>query len=250
MEKKPKNTVYMGKRIDLLDHNPSWYLNINDLCTHVLVCGGDNPSRTTVTKRLVDGAHMLRRKLVVVSATGSWSDVKLGGGTITSDFDSKRVSAMLGGRSTSNVVLEIGEDSPSHLNSCLASMFDSMFSTAHRESDELKLLVVLDGVYDVLLDALGPRCSSILFLERGVREFRKWGVGILLATEKLSRLTEGIMANLWTIVHLGSSDPNETRKSSLYFRGESPRLAKLRLGEALAISPNYWYSEPFRLKLR
>jgi len=250
MEKKPNNAIYMGRILDFMERNPSWYLNVDDLCSHVLVCGRDGPSRTVVAKRLADGAHRLRCKLVVVSTTGSWSDVELGRNVTHSDSDPELASVVLEGQSTSNVVLEMGEDSPSHLNSYLSSMFDSIFSTVHRGSTRLKLLIVLNGVHDVLLDALGPRCSSIIFMERGVREFRKWGAGILLTTEKLSRLAGDTMANFWTIIHLGSSDPKEIQKSSLYFREESPRLAKIGSREALAVSPNYWYSEPFRLKLR
>jgi len=244
-----KHTIFMGRNYDLPVHHPSWELKAEDLCTHLLVCGGDVDSRTEVAKHVADGVCKLKRKIVVLSVTGLWRDVKFGRRTLTTGLEPESISRALEEKSFPNVVIEMKGVNPGYLNEYLTSLVSSLSSAVREESTKLRLLLVLDGIYNVIFNAFGPRCSSIFYLERSVREFRKWGMGVILTAEKLSYLTDPLRANFWTVIHLGTDDEKEVQKSSIYFREESPRLLRLHKGEALAISHDYWYGEPFRLKL-
>lgn len=239
----------MGKNFDLPVHHPSWYLAVDDLCSHLLSVGGEASERTSIARRVADGVHRSRRKVLVVSVTGFWSDLTLGKNTMTSDFHPARVGDLLESRDHQNVILEFGKVSPDFLNSFIATLFDSLLSSVYQESTRLKLLIVMDGVYDYILNSIGWNCPSVYYMERAVRECRKWGVGILMSAEKISRLTDVLMANFWTVIHLGSQNPEEVMAAPVHFKGEASKLKDMKSGEALALSANYYYAEPFRLRL-
>ena len=65
------------------------------------------------------------------------------------------------------------------------------------ETPEIKLLLVYDEIHR-LLPKFGGSGEGFLQIERGCREFRKWGVGILMISQVLADFVGQIKANINT----------------------------------------------------
>ncbi len=238
----------MGKNVDFPVHHPRWMLPVDSLSTHLLVCGGAPFSRHALMRYVAEQVYKRRRRVAVFSTISEWN-AHLGRRILDCYSSAKDLIAMISNARSPNLRVLMDLAHSKKIDHRLASLLDELSDSVREESRALRLLLVFDGVYDVLVHNRGSRCASIFYLERAVREFRKWGIGVAMSAEGLSTLTDPLRTNFWTVVHLGTRDQAEIETAALYFGKESSLLPKLRRGEALALSYESWNAEPFRLRL-
>ncbi|MEM2874845.1 MAG: hypothetical protein QW567_02315, partial [Candidatus Hadarchaeales archaeon] len=115
--------------------------------------------------------------------------------------------------------------------------------------DEIMRLSFLGPFEDIPLEHGLFRSAGALWLERGVRELRKFGRGIVITSASMKNINEETLSNIWTLVHLGSRDPSEVEAARIFFGDDSKRILETGEGRALVLSPHCNYGLPFLVRL-
>jgi len=284
MAKKPavkKGAIELGTICTFPGFKSPALIQVDDFTCHALICGGRAAERTSLALKFAKETIRLKRNILVISATKEWPNILFGKPPAARlfmapepEFGIENLVNRVKGHST---IFEFGEQNPAALDSFLSNVVERIFEMRHVDSQRLKLLVVLDGVYDAIADKYGMKSRGILHpiydqaydqvrqdvyegkhgvksrgllqLERGVREFRKLGIGFVLTSTQMTAIRKDTLANIWTLIHLGSDDPAEIKTSAMFYRAETEKITRLHSNEGLVLSPNYNYGEPFLVKL-
>ena len=94
---------------------------------------------------------------------------------------------------------------PKNYDTFVANMIRQIFHSKLDEFRGLKYIVAFDEIHRIL-PKFGGSGAGFLQIERGCREFRKWGIGILLISQVLSDFVGEIKANINTLVQMKTKD--------------------------------------------
>ncbi|MEM2878638.1 MAG: hypothetical protein QXG10_03725 [Candidatus Hadarchaeales archaeon] len=259
-----RNCIELGTMQPFPGVNQPALFQINDLTTHALICGGTQESRTALAQKIAAETLRLRRNVLVISAVGGWAaalqqrkDVRI----FNSPPREFALREAVGKTAGSCAVFELRGIGPREIDSFLEDVGRSIFGTIENETSKLELLLILDGVYDLIapLSFKGPfeeiplehglfRSPGILWLERGVRELRKFGRGIVLTSAMIGNINSETLSNIWTLIHMGGG-PSEVKAAEVFFGEDSKKIMELEDGKALALSPNLNNGRPFIMKI-
>jgi hypothetical protein len=138
---------------------------------------------------------------------------------------------------------------PEELDRFVRRTIDAIFAIPWPESREVKLLLVYDEVHRLLPKYGGRR--GYLALERGCREFRKWGIGLWMISQVLSDFKGAIRANIATEVQLRTRYSGDLRwVRGKYGRQYAESVPKLVTGIALVQNAKYNDGKPYFINFR
>ena len=146
-------------------------------------------------------------------------------------------------------VFLINKLKPAQLDKFVRKTMDDIIAYPWPEAKELKLLIVYDEVHR-LLPKYGGK-GGYVALEKGCREFRKWGLGLFLISQVLSDFKGAIRANIATEIQLRTKyvgDINRTK--SKYGSDYASRVVKLTIGTGLSQNPEYNDGKPWFINFR
>jgi hypothetical protein len=88
-------------------------------------------------------------------------------------------------------------------------------------------------------------------LERGCREFRKWGIGLFMISQVLMDFRGAIRANIGTEIQLRTKYEGDIgRVKQKYGMEYSATLPKLRIGTGMVQNPDYNDGKPYFIQFR
>ena len=105
-------------------------------------------------------------------------------------------------------VFTINKLDPADADILVANTIRQVFKANLPESPELRLLLVFDEVHR-LLPKFGGSGQGFLQIERALREFRKWGVGLVLISQVLKDFIGETKANINTTIQMRTSDETD-----------------------------------------
>jgi hypothetical protein len=138
---------------------------------------------------------------------------------------------------------------PEELDRFVRRTIDAIFAVPWPESKKLELLIVYDEVHRLLPKYGGAK--GYLALERGCREFRKWGIGLWMVSQVLGDFKGAIRANIATEVQLRtrySGDMKWAREK--YGKQYAETLPKLVTGTAMVQNPKFNDGKPYFVTFR
>jgi hypothetical protein len=139
--------------------------------------------------------------------------------------------------------------SPKDLDTFVRRTIQSVFDMRPPESKEIKLLLVYDEVHR-LLPKYGGK-GGYVALERGCREFRKWGIGLFMISQVLQDFRGAIRANIATEIQLRTKYEGDlNRVKTKYGSDYASRVVKLMVGNALVQNPEYNDGKPWFVNFR
>ncbi len=113
------------------------------------------------------------------------------------------------------------------------------------ESKQLKYLLVYDGIHN-LLPKYGGSGKVFVQIERAAREFRKWGVGLLLISQVLADFAGELKANLNTEIQMRTRDENDLKRVKESYGEEALKsLVKAAIGTSMIANSAYNKGKPF-----
>jgi hypothetical protein len=134
---------------------------------------------------------------------------------------------------------------PKDMDLVVANAIREVFHENFPESKPLKLFLVFDEVHR-LLPKFGGSGDGFLQIERGCREFRKWGVGIMLISQTLSDFMGTIKANINTEIQMRTRDEGDLERIKQRYGDEVLRsLVKATVGTGLVENPAYNRGKPY-----
>ena len=132
----------------------------------------------------------------------------------------------------------------------MASTIEQIFKSRPEESKELKTLIVYDEVHR-LLPKFGGSGQGFIQLERGAREFRKWGIGLILISQVLSDFVGEIKANIGTEVQMGTRYEGDLERVSMKYGDDILKsVVKEPIGTGMNVNAEYNNGRPYFVSYR
>jgi len=138
---------------------------------------------------------------------------------------------------------------PEEFDQAVRNIIDTMFKVGWEESTKLKMLVVFDEVHR-LLEKYGGK-GGYVALERACREFRKWGIGIIMCSQVLADFKEAVAGNVLTDIQLNTKNLEDIRKAKDKYGEEyANRITRQGLGVGMIHNPKYNDGKPYFIQFR
>ncbi|MFH1249195.1 MAG: DUF87 domain-containing protein [archaeon] len=249
------------------------FFDMDDLTTHLIAAGTTGSGKTVSAMVLAEEILRKNRSVVVFDPTAQWT------GFLAPNKDKKMFEMYKkfglkkeDTRAFKGMILDItdpkqeidirdylkpGEITVFTLNRLTTEQFDvavrniigAIFKQHWEESSGLKVLVVFDEVHR-LLEKYGGK-GGYTALEKACREFRKWGIGIMMISQILGDFKDAVKGNILTEIQLhtkGEEDIERVRKK--YGDSYAERLTKQQIGVGLMQNPKYNGGKPWFVNFR
>ena len=208
------------------------YFDLEQLTTHTLVAGSTGGGKTVSAEVMVEEALMKGAAVIVFDPTAQWSgflrknqekkmfalypkfgmknaDAKAFNGNVRQILNSREIIDIKKFIKHGEInVFTINRLDPEDADVLVSNTIREIFHANLPESPELKLLVIFDEVHR-LLPKFGGSGQGFIQIERAAREFRKWGVGLILISQVLSDFVGETKANINTEIQMRTRDQGD-----------------------------------------
>ncbi|MCK4550951.1 MAG: ATP-binding protein, partial [Candidatus Aenigmarchaeota archaeon] len=138
---------------------------------------------------------------------------------------------------------------PGEYDIAVMNIIQTIFDEPWEESPQLKLLVVFDEVHR-LLEKYGGK-GGYIALEKACREFRKWGIGLIMASQVSADFKEAVQGNILTEIQLNTKSMEDINKiKSKYGPEFAKRITKQSIGVGIIQNPQYNDGKPWFVNFR
>ena len=270
LPKKEENSVSVGRIAETQD--PS-YVNLLDLKVHMLCAGATGGGKSVSAQIVVEEALKKGVAVIVFDPTFQWS----GFINKSSDANMMKLYDKFGMKQEEaaafntklyqvedpDMKLDItkhivpGQITVFGMNKLTASKLDvfvkntikAVFDANLPTTSKLKLLLVYDEIHRVLPKYGGSK--AYLYLEKGVREFRKWGVGMVMISQVISDFKEAIATNIGTEIQMRTKYKGDLKRvEDKYGKEYSVALPRLKVGTGMVQNSEYNKGRPYFVEFR
>jgi hypothetical protein len=139
---------------------------------------------------------------------------------------------------------------PKGIDLVVANTIRQIFDERPTESEPLKLMIIYDEIHRIL-PKFGGSGDGFVQIERGCREFRKWGIGIMLVSQVLADFVGQIKANINTEVQMRTRDEGDLdRIKTKYGDSVLKSLVKASVGSGMVQNASYNRGQPYFVTFR
>jgi len=273
-DKLPKpgpRSVLIGK---VAESNKKAYFDIDQLMVHTLVAGSTGGGKTVSAEVLVEEALITGAAVVVFDPTAQWTGMlrrntnkqmfalypKFGLKKTDARAFNGNIKQILNARELIDIrkyikpgeitVFAVNQLNPKDIDILVANTIRGVFKANLPESRTLKLIIIFDEVHR-LLPKFGGTGQGFVQIERGAREFRKWGVGLMLISQILSDFVGATRANIATEIQMRTRDEGDLdRIKTKYGTFMLQSLLKAATGTGMLENPSYNRGEPYFVSFR
>ncbi len=250
------------------------YLEPEKLKTHTIVAGATGMGKSISAQVLVEEALIKNVAVIVFDPTAQWSGLlrKCEDKKMISFYpkfglkpsDARAFPGNIRQISHSREVIEIekyinpgqihifalNKLDPSEIDIFIASVIRQIFKSDPKEAQELKVLLVFDEVHR-LLSKFGGSGEGFLQIERACREFRKWGMGVVLISQVLSDFVGEVKANINTEIQTRTVEESDLERIKTKYGEEFLKsLVRAEVGVAMFQNAEYNKGKPYFVNFR
>jgi len=250
------------------------FIDFNQLQTHTLCAGATGSGKTIATQIIVEEALLKGISVIVFDPTAQWTGFlrpckTKGMLRLYPHFrmNKKHARAFNGNIRTIDdpswhlkirEYLKPGEINIFCLHKLQPKQIDQLVENTikdiiHEDLDEhpsTRLLIVYDEVHR-LLPKFGGSGKGFIQIERGVREFRKWGVGLVLISQVLSDFIGEIKANIGTEIQMRTRYEKDLERIKMkYGKDTQVSVVRARVGTGMIQNSQYNKGKPYFISLR
>ena len=139
---------------------------------------------------------------------------------------------------------------PKDIDLFVANTVREIFHSNLQETQELRAMLVYDEVHR-LLAKFGGSGEGFIQIERACREFRKWGIGVMLISQVLADFVGQIKANINTEVQMRTRDESDLERIKTKYGGEVLQgLVKASTGTGMIENPEWNRGRPYFISFR
>jgi hypothetical protein len=271
LPKKTANSIWLGK---IAETNIKTYLDMNQLLTHTIVAGATGGGKSISAQVIIEEALLKGSAVVVFDPTAQWSgmlrkcedknmlkyyhqfglkpsDARAFNGNIKQINNPREFIDIKRYIKPGEIqIFSINKLEPKDIDIFISNIINTIFKANLPESPELKLLLVYDEVHR-LLSRFGGSGEGFIQLERACREFRKWGIGILLISQVLSDFVGEIKANINTEIQTRTIDEGDLERIKTKYGSDILRsLVRGDVGIAMIQNSEYNRGRPYFVNFR
>ena len=250
------------------------YLEPEKLKTHAIVAGATGMGKSISAQVLVEEALLKNVAVIVFDPTAQWSGLlrKCEDKKMISFYprfglkpsDARAFPGNIRQISHAREVIEIekyihpgqiqifalNKLDPKDIDMFIASVIRQIFKSDPKEAQELKVLLVFDEVHR-LLSKFGGSGEGFLQIERACREFRKWGMGVVLISQVLSDFVGEVKANINTEIQTRTIEESDLERIKTKYGEEFLKsLVRAEVGVAMFQNAEYNKGKPYFVNFR
>ncbi|MCK5321107.1 VCBS repeat-containing protein [Candidatus Pacearchaeota archaeon] len=251
------------------------FVDMNKLQMHTLIAGATGSGKTIAAQDMIEEALTKKKSVILFDPTAQWTgflrkcedakmlkrykyfgvktkDAKSFNGSIQTIHDPYEMIDIKKymNRPGEITIFNISHLTPKEMDIIVASTIEQIFKSEPEESQELKTLIVYDEVHR-LLPKFGGSGQGFVQLERGAREFRKWGVGLFLISQVLSDFIGEIKANIGTEVQMGTRYEGDLDRISMKYGDDVLKsVVKEPIGTGMVVNAEYNSGRPYFVSFR
>ncbi len=266
----PKS-AFVGK---IAETEHKTYFDLEQFKVHTIVAGATGGGKSVAAQVIVEEALLKNIAVIVFDPTAQWSGM-LRKGTdknmlkLYSNFGMKPTDARSFNGNVRQItnalevidikkyikpgeiqIFAVNKLDPKDIDIFVANSIREVFHANFPETPEIKLLIVYDEVHR-LLPKFGGSGEGFLQIERGCREFRKWGVGILMISQVLADFVGQIKANINTEIQMRTRDEGDLDRIKTKYGSEVLQgLVKASVGTGMVENPAYNRGKPYFVSFR
>ncbi len=264
-------SIYVG---NIAEQDKKMYMDMEKFKTHTIVAGSTGGGKSITGQVIIE--EMLQKDVAVVvfDPTAQWSgmlrkledeqtkqlydmfdldenDAQAFNGNIREVKNPKQIIKAMDYASPGEItVFACHKLEPRELDIVVANAIRSVFRDTPEESKPLKVMFVFDEVHR-LLPKFGGSGDGFLQVERACREFRKWGIGVMLISQVLSDFMGEIKANINTEIQMRTRDEGDLERIRQKYGEEVLRsLTMATVGTGMVENPSYNNGRPFFVSFR
>jgi len=270
LPKKNERSLFLGK---IAETRHEAFLDVDELTKHMIIAGSTGGGKTMTAQVLVEEALQKGISVIVIDPTAQWTGfIK----PLKDEAIKKRYELFkMDKRETRGWPTEIIKANLSEVNErwlqtnpgelkvfvtshlkekeidvFITNMVNSIFKRTPLESQKLTTLLVFEEIHRIL-PRYGGQGIGLVALERAVREFRKWGIGVILISQVLEDFVGEIRANIGTEFQLRTAYEEDLDKIKLKY-GDPTVKAVIReeTGTAMLHNSDYNIGKPFFVNIR
>jgi hypothetical protein len=268
--KLPKGDLWIGK---VAETDEKAMFNMDDLTTHILIAGATGSGKSVTGSIFVEELLEHKIPVVVFDPTAQWTgfvkpcrdekvlkyyrrfglkarDTKSYTGMIYEITDPKvKIDFKKYMNPGEITVFALNKLKVGDYDEAVTNIIDTIFTQDWEESTKLKLVIVFDEVHR-LLERYGGK-GGYIALERACREFRKWGIGLIMISQVLSDFKEAIKGNVLTEIQMHTKSLGDlTRVETKYGLEYAKKVAREEIGIGMMQNPKYNEGIPWFISFR
>ena len=272
LPKEGPRTLYVG---NIAETKRKFFLDMDHLTVHTIVAGSTGGGKSISAQDIVEECLLRGAAVAVFDPTAQWSgmlrklsdkkflsfyqnfgmdakkDPKAFPGNIKAIHDHREIVDIFHYMKEGEIqIFTTNTLDPKNYDIFVANMIRQLFHSKLDEFRGLKYLVVFDEIHRIL-PKFGGSGAGFLQIERGCREFRKWGIGILLISQVLSDFVGEIKANINTQIQMKTRDEGDLNRIKMQYGEEFIQaLVKAPVGSGMVQNANYNNGKPFYVTFR
>ncbi|MFQ3308516.1 MAG: hypothetical protein ACI977_000755 [Candidatus Nanohaloarchaea archaeon] len=250
------------------------YIDPDDLTTHTIVSGSTGSGKSVTANIIAEEALENDIPVIVFDPTAQWTGFvkELKDDDLLEHYDRFGMDKEEDPHPYKGIIKEIdsadpeidfqelqqpGEITVFTLNQLTTEQFDQavrkiidqIFQIEWEESPELEMLVVFDEVHRLLEDYGGE--GGYKSLEKGAREFRKWGIGLMMCSQVTADFKQAISGNIMTEVQMQTKSMEDIKRvEKKYGEQFSKRISSEDVGTGMIQNSNYNDGDPWFVDFR
>lgn len=270
LPKEDDDNFWVGK---IAETEKKAWINPNDLTTHALVAGATGSGKSVSASVITEEALKKGIPVVVFDPTAQWTgfvrpckdenllrcyplfgmkreDARPFKGLIYEVTDPNiKIDFKKYMKPGEVTVFTLNKLKPGEYDVAVQNIVDTIFAVGWEESPDLRMLVVFDEVHR-LLEKYGGK-GGYVALEKACREFRKWGIGLVMASQVSSDFKEAVMGNVLTEIQLNTKSMEDIKKiETKYGKNYSSRITHEGVGVGMLQNPKYNEGKPYFIQFR
>ena len=250
------------------------YFDIDQLTMHTLIAGSTGGGKTVSAEVLIEEALMKGVSVIVFDPTAQWTgflrrcqnkkmialypqfglkktDARAFNGNVHQILNARQIINIKKYTEPGEIhCFAINRLDPEDIDVLVANTVREVFHANLPESAELKLMIIFDEVHR-LLPKFGGSGQGFIQIERGAREFRKWGVGLMLISQVLTDFVGETKANINTEIQMRTRDQGDLdRIKNKYGDYMLQSLLKASTGTGMIENAAYNRGNPYFVTFR
>jgi hypothetical protein len=273
LEKVPKKGETMFKVGKIPETTHAAFMDPRDLTTHCL-CAGSTGSGKSVTASVIAEEALLKGiPVIAFDPTNQWTGFvkQLKDKRILEFYkqfglteeDSRSFKGLIYDVNSPDIEVDIkkymnpGEITvfnlsnlkPGEYDQAVLKIVNRIFEESWPETHDLKAFLVFDECHR-LLEKYGGK-GGYIALEKACREFRKWGLGLLMISQVSADFKQAVAGNIMTEVQLNTKSIEDIQKIAQKYGEEySTKITRQGIGVAMIQNPKYNNGKPWFIHFR
>jgi hypothetical protein len=264
-------SAYVGS---IAETNEKTYFDLDKFQIHTLLAGASGSGKTVAAEVLVEEALLKKTGVIVFDPSAVWTGflrkcqekdlldlyTKFGMKKTDARGFNGNVHQIKDGRRRVNFkkymkpgeinIFVIDKLSTKEIEMFVANAIREVFHANLPESPELKYIMVYDGIH-TLLPKYGGSGKVFVQIERATREFRKWGVGLILLSQVISDFPPEVLANINTEIQTRTRDEKDLQRIKEEYGDASLKsIVKAAVGSGMVENSAYNKGKPYFVQFR